>query len=67
MIMSGRYEGQIAIPPVRESRRRELRELVVSAAEAARKTRQKALSATLNRAVPQAVRDRVSIFLAAAR
>ena len=51
---------------VRDSRRRELRELVVSAAEVARQTRQKALSATLNRSV-QAVRDRLSVFLAAAR
>src|SRR3954468_9841139 len=65
--MSGRSEGRNPEPEIRESRRRELRELVVSAAEAARKTRQKALSATLNRATPQAIRDRVSVFLAAVR
>jgi hypothetical protein len=65
--MSGHTEGLGPEQGARESRRRELRELVVSAAEAARKTRQKALSATLNRAAPQAIRDRVSVFLAAAR
>jgi len=50
----------------RDDRHRELRELLVSAADAARQTRQNVLSATLNR-VPRAVRERVSIFLAAAR
>jgi hypothetical protein len=65
--MSGRSEERSAESGARESRRRELRELVVSAAEAARKTRQKALSATLNRVTPQAIRERVSVFLAAAR
>jgi hypothetical protein len=65
--MSGQSEGQNAEPAIRESRRRELRALVVSAAEAARTTRMKALSTTLNRATPQAIRDRISIFLAAVR
>jgi hypothetical protein len=65
--MSGHSEGRNPEPAFRESRRRELRELVVTAAEVARKTREKALSATLNRATPQAIRDRISVFLAGAR
>lgn len=51
----------------RDDRHRELRELLVHAADAARQTRQNALSATLNRAASRAVRERVSVFLAAAR
>lgn len=50
----------------RDGRRRELRQLLVSAADAARQTRQVAVSATQS-AVPTAVRERVSLFLAAAR
>jgi hypothetical protein len=65
--MSGRTEGRNPEQGVRESRRRELRQLVVSAADAARKTREKALSVTLGRATPHAIRERVSLFLAAAR
>ena len=65
--MSPRSEDQNEVPAVRDGRRRELRELLVSAADAARQTRQNLLNTTLSRAVPQAVRDRVSIFLAAAR
>lgn len=64
--MSGPKE-QNEIAGARDDRHRELRELVVSAADAARQTRLTALSATLRRAVPQAVRERVSVFLAAAR
>jgi hypothetical protein len=64
--MSGRTDERDAESGARESRRRELRELVVSAAEAARETRQKA-GASLKRATPQAIRERVSVFLATAR
>lgn len=64
--MSPRSEDQNESPAVRDGRRRELRELLVSAADAARQTRQNALTATLSRAVPQAVRERVSMFLAGA-
>ena len=66
MSMSGRSEEQNEMPGARDDRHRELRELLVSAADAARQTRQNVLSATLNR-VPRAVRERVSVFLAAAR
>jgi hypothetical protein len=66
-IMSPRSENQNEMPNARDGRRRELRELLVSAADAARQTRLNSLSATLSRAVPQAVRERVSVFLAAAR
>jgi hypothetical protein len=66
-IMSPRSEDQNEMPNARDGRRRELRELLVSAANAARQTRQNSLSATLSRAVPEAVRERVAIFLAAAR
>jgi hypothetical protein len=65
--MSGRSEEQNEMAGARDDRHRELRELLVSAADAARQTRQNALSATLNRAVPRAVRERISVFLAAAR
>lgn len=64
--MYGRSEEQHEMPGARDDRHRELRELLVSAADGARQTRQNVLSATLNR-VPRAVRERVSIFLAAAR
>lgn len=64
--MSGRFEEQNEMLGGRDDRHRELRELLVSAADAARQTRQNVLSATLNR-VPRAVRERVSVFLAAAR
>jgi hypothetical protein len=64
--MSGHSEELNEMAGARDDRHRELRELLVSAADAARQTRQNVLSATLNR-VPRAVRERVSIFLAAAR
>jgi hypothetical protein len=67
MSMSGRFGEQDEIAGARDDRHRELRELVVSAADTARQTRQSALSATLKRAVPRAVRERISVFLAAAR
>jgi hypothetical protein len=51
----------------RDDRHRGLRDLVVSAADIARQTRLNSLSATLNRSTPQAVRERLSLFLAAAR
>lgn len=66
MSMTGRSEEQYEMPGAREDRHRELRELLVSAADAARQTRQNVLSRTLNQ-VPRAVRERVSVFLAAAR
>ena len=65
--MSGRSEELNEMAGARDDRHRELRELLVHAADAARQTRQNALSATLNRAVSRAVRERVSVFLAAAR
>ena len=64
--MSPRSENRNELPRVRDGRRRELRELLVSAANAARLTRQSA-NAALDRATPRAVRERMSIFLAAAR
>ena len=51
----------------RDSRRRELRDLLVAAADGARRRRQSAMGATLSRAVPQAVRERVARFLATTR
>jgi hypothetical protein len=65
--MSPRYEQSNALPRVRDGRRHELRQLLVSAANAARITRQNALGATLSRVSAKAVRDRVSIFLSTAR
>ena len=64
--MSPRSENRNELPRVRDGRRRELRELLVSAANAARLTRQGA-NAALDRATPRAVRERMAIFLAAAR
>jgi hypothetical protein len=64
--MSPGSEDQNEMPSAREGRRRELRELLVSAADAARQTRQSAMNATLSRAIPREVRERVSVFLAAA-
>ena len=58
------------MPRVRDGRRRELRELLVSAAnaaKAARLSRQNALSAALGRTTPRAVRERMAVFFAAAR
>ena len=65
--MSGSSEQRNEMTNGRDGRRRALRDLLVSAANAARQTRQNATRATLSRAVPEAVRERVSVFLAAAR
>jgi hypothetical protein len=65
--MSGRSEEHNEGAGARDDRHRELRELLVHAADAARQTRQNVLSSTLSRAVSRAVRERVSVFLAAAR
>jgi len=62
--MSGRSEESNAMSGGREHRRRALRELVINAADAARKTREKAVNATLGRAASRAVRERVALFLA---
>jgi hypothetical protein len=55
------------MPRVRDGRRRELRELLVAAANAARATRQKAIGATLGRTTRRAVRERMAAFFVAAR
>lgn len=55
------------MPRARDGRRRELRELLVSAANAARLTRKGSTEAAMSGSAPRAVRDRVSIFLAAVR
>ena len=55
------------MPRVRDGRRRELRELLVTAAKAARVTRQAAMDSALARSGRRAVRDRLTVFFAAAR
>ena len=60
--MSPRLENQNEAPHVRDGRRRELRELLVAAANAARATRQKALGVTLGRTSRRAVRERMAAF-----
>jgi hypothetical protein len=65
--MSPRSENQNEVPRVRDGRRRELRELLVTAANAARETRQKAINATFGRTSRRAVRARMAAFFAAAR
>jgi hypothetical protein len=65
--MSSRPENQNEAPSVRDGRRRELRELLVTAANAARETRQGAMSAMLSRSAPRAVRERMTVFFAAIR
>jgi hypothetical protein len=65
--MSPRTENPNETPRVRDGRRRELRELLVSAANAARATRQKAVGATLGRTSRRAVSERMAAFIAAAR
>ena len=67
MMMSATSVQENESPRPRDSRRRELRKLLVSAADAARRTRQSAMNATIGRAVPQAVRERIARFLASAR
>ena len=65
--MSPRSEDPTEIPRVRDGRRRELRELLVTAANAARQTRQNVVDAAMNRATPRAVRERMAVFFAATR
>jgi hypothetical protein len=65
--MTHRSENRNDIPRARDGRRRELRELLVTAANAARLTRQAAVTATLGRTSRRAVRERMTAFLAAAR
>ena len=65
--MTPRSENRNEIPRARDGRRRELRDLLVTAANAARMTRQAAVAATLGRTSRRAVRERMSAFLSAAR
>jgi hypothetical protein len=65
--MSPRSENENEMPRVRDGRRRELRELLVSAANAARQTRQSAFETALNQSTSRAVRERMATFLAAVR
>lgn len=65
--MTPRSENRNEMPYARDGRRRELRELLVTAANAARKTRQAAMAATMGRTSRRAVRERMAAFLAAAR
>jgi hypothetical protein len=65
--MTQRSENRNELPHVRDGRRRELRELLVTAADAARKTRQAALNAAMGRTSRRAVRERMAAFFAAAR
>jgi hypothetical protein len=65
--MSPRSENRNEMPRVRDGRRQELRQLLVSAANAARLTRQDAMNTAMSRATPRAVRERMALFLAAAR
>ena len=65
--MSPRFENQNEVPRVRDGRRRELRELLVSAANAARATRLKMMGATSGRTSRRAARERMAAFIAAAR
>jgi hypothetical protein len=65
--MSPRSENRNELPRVRDGRRRELRQLLVSAANAARLTRQSAISTAMSRTAARAVRERVSVLFIAAR
>jgi hypothetical protein len=65
--MSPRSENRNEQPRVRDGRRRELRELLVSAANAARLTRQSAIGSALSRSTPQDVRERMAMVIAAAQ
>jgi len=65
--MSPRSENSNEMPRVRDGRRRELRELLVTAAKAARVTRQSSIGAMLGRTNRRAVRERMVAFFAAAR
>lgn len=65
--MSPRSDDRNELPRVRDGRRRELRELLVSAANAARLTRQSASGNDLSQTIPRAVRERMAMLLAAVR
>lgn len=65
--MSPKSDNQNELPRVRDGRRRELRELLVTAAKAARVTRQSSIGAILGRTSRRAVRERMVAFFAAAR
>jgi hypothetical protein len=68
--MSPRSENRNELPHVRDGRRRELRELLVSAANAAnaaRTTRQSDESIESEPSNRRAVRERMTVFFAAAR
>jgi hypothetical protein len=65
--MSPRTENPNEQPRVRDGRRRELRQLLVSAAKAARVTRQSSIGSILGRTSRRAVRERMVAFFAAAR
>jgi hypothetical protein len=65
--MSGRSEGSNLMPGGREHRRRALRELVVNAADAARKTREKAMNSRMSQSAARAIRERIALFLVGAR
>jgi hypothetical protein len=65
--MTQRSDSRNEMPHARDGRRRELRELLVTAANAARMTRQAVVSATLSRTSRRAVRERMAAFIAAAR
>ena len=65
--MSPRSENRNELPRVRDGRRRELRELLVSAANAARETRETAMNMALSRTSPRAIRERMTVFFAAIR
>lgn len=65
--MSPRFENRNELPHVRDGRRRELRQLLVSAANAARVTRQSAIGQALSRTESPDVRERLAMVIAAAR
>jgi hypothetical protein len=68
--MSPRSENRNELPHVRDGRRRELRELLVSAANAANAARTTRQPEENNAAEPsnrRAVRERMTVFFAAAR
>jgi hypothetical protein len=65
--MSPRSENRNEMTRPRDGRRRELRELLVTAAKAARATRQTVMDRALSRTTPRAVRERMTVFFAAIR
>jgi hypothetical protein len=64
--MTSRAEN-LDTPRIRDGRRRELRELLVTAATAARKTRESAAAAARGNSSRRAIRERMTVFFAAAR